>query len=63
MISEEVENRITRWFYMNHLSHVIQEEVETFLLPYFLKENEPSSDEMVWKAIEIIQRRLDEQKP
>lgn len=61
MISEEVENRISNWFYQHYLSEGIQEEVESLLLPYFLKENDPSSDEMVWKAIEIIQRRLKEQ--
>ena len=47
MISEEVENRIARYYFHNYIPTKIGEELESLLLPYFLEDDEPNPDEMV----------------
>lgn len=47
MISQEVEDRIARYYFHRYLSIHIMDELESLLLPYFLKDEEPSADEMM----------------
>ncbi|UUX35233.1 hypothetical protein [Fundicoccus culcitae] len=58
MISEEVENRIARYYFHRYLPTSIMEELESLLLPYFLEKDEPSADEMVRLAISYIEKEL-----
>lgn len=60
MISEEVEKRITWWYFTHYLPQSIIKELESHLLPYFLEEEQPNTGEMVLFAIEFIQRKLNE---
>lgn len=58
MISEEVENRITRYYFHNNISTRIGEILESLLLPYFLEDDEPDPDEMVRMTINFINDAL-----
>lgn len=58
MISEEVENRIARYYFHNYIPTKIGEELESLLLPYFLEDDEPNPDEMVRLAINFINDAL-----
>jgi len=58
MISEEVENRIARYYFHNYIPTKIGEEFESLLLPYFLEDDEPDPDEMVRMAISFINDAL-----
>ncbi|GAA0355490.1 hypothetical protein GCM10008932_05630 [Alkalibacterium iburiense] len=60
MISEEVENRIARYFFHHYLPTNVMEELESLLLPHFLEDDEPSADEMVKMAINYIDEALTE---
>ena len=58
MISEEVENRIARYYFHNYIPTRIREKLESLLLPYFLEDDEPDPDEMVRMAINFINDAL-----
>ena len=58
MISEEVKNRIARYYFHNYIPTKIGEELESLLLPYFLEDDEPNPDEMVKMAINFINDAL-----
>ena len=58
MISGEVENRITRYYFHNYIPTRIREKLESLLLPYFLEDDEPDPDEMVRMAINFINDAL-----
>ncbi|UUX35210.1 hypothetical protein [Fundicoccus culcitae] len=55
MISEEVENRIARYYFHRYLPTSILEELESLLL-LCLEEDEPSGYEMVRLAISYIEK-------
>lgn len=60
MISIEVENRIARYYFHRFLPNRVMKELESLLLPYYLEDEEPSADEMVQKAIKLIEERLED---
>lgn len=54
MIPKETEQRIAYYFFHNYLPASIKTALETLLLAYYLDEDEPVEDEMVEKAIRLI---------
>jgi len=62
MISSEVEDRIARYFFHRYLPEDVRLEIVGKLLPFYLtddEEDEPSADEMVKLAIDIIDSQLE----
>ena len=62
MISSEVEDRIARYFFHRYLPEDVRLEIVGKLLPFYLlddDEDEPSADEMVKLAIDIIDSQLE----
>ena len=63
MISSEVEDRIARYFFHQYLPEDVRLEIVGTLLPFYLTddddEDEPSADEMVKLAIDIIDSQLE----
>ncbi len=63
MISSEVEDRIARYFFHRYLQEDVELEIVGKLLPFYLidddQKNEPSADEMVKLAIDIIDSQLE----
>ena len=62
MISSEVEDRIARYFFHRYLPEDVRLEIVGKLLPFNLiddDEDEPSADEMVKLAIDIIDSQLE----
>ena len=62
MISSEVEDRIARYFFHRYLPEDVRLEIVGKLLPFYLTdddEDEPSADEMVKLAIDIIDSQLE----
>lgn len=59
MIPIEIENRIARYYLHNFLPTQIMEELESLLIPYFLREEEPSAEEIVQLAITFINDSLE----
>lgn len=61
MISSEVEDRIARYFFHRYLQEDVRLEIVGKLLPFYLidDEDEPSADEMVKLAIDIIDSQLE----
>lgn len=61
MISSEVEDRIARYFFHQYLPEDVRLEIVGTLLPFYLidDEDEPSEDEMVKLAIDIIDSQLE----
>lgn len=54
MISSEVEDRIARYYFQRYLPETIMSELEDRLLPFYLEDEEPSADEMVKLAVDVI---------
>ncbi len=60
MISSEVEDRIARYFFHQYLPEDVRLEIVGTLLPFYLiDDDEPSADEMVKLAIDIIDSQLE----
>lgn len=62
MISSEVEDRIARYFFHRYLPEDVRLEIVGKLLSFYLiddNEDEPSADEMVKLAIDIIDSQLE----
>lgn len=64
MISSEVEDRIARYFFHRYLPEDVRLEIVGKLLPFYLidddeDEDEPSADEMIKLAIDIIDSQLE----
>jgi len=59
MISTDAEDRIARYYFHRYLPENIMMELEEKLLPYYLMDEEPSDDEMVKLAIDIIDSMLE----
>lgn len=60
MISQEVENRIARYYFHRYLPTSVMDELESLLLPHFSGDEEPSADEIVMIAIKYIDEALTE---
>lgn len=60
MISEEVEKRIALYYFHRYLPPIVKEELEALLLPYYLGNEQPSTNEMVQLAIQYIEEALKE---
>jgi len=58
MISQEIEDRIARYYFHRYLPDHIMVELESLLLPYFLEEEEPSADDIVRMAVKYIDDAL-----
>lgn len=60
MISEEVEKRIALYYFHRYLPPLVMEELEALLLPYYLEDKEPPTDDMVQLAIQYMEEALKE---
>lgn len=60
MISQEVEDRIARYYFHRYFPDHIMEGLESLLLPHFLEEEEPSADDIVRMAVKYIDGALAE---
>jgi transposase len=59
MISERVENEIACWFFHKYLPEPVMDELISTLLPHFLEDEAPPTEEMIKIGIELISNQLD----
>lgn len=59
MIPSEVEDRISRYYFQHYLPDKIMLELEEKLLPFYLEDEKPQTENMVKLALTIIDKALD----
>lgn len=59
MIPSEVEDQIARYFFQRYCPDNIMLELEEKLLPFYLEDEEPQTEDMVKLALTIIDNTLE----